>query len=192
MADMHVPMRVSMHAFTHLCIFVSQQTLMHVQMDSIGSCRRLVLDGNSIEVLVAHPADKSWILTHSLQELSLCGNRLESLPGAVAQLQALQRLDVNDNKLIALPQTSGMMRLRRLVARRNRLRSLGTLSVCLSVSVCLSLFLSVSPSLHAPAPTPPSLCVCVCMCVCVCVRSCVRACVRACLWCVWCVVCARL
>ena len=168
---------------------------MHVQMDSMVSCRRLVLDGNSIEVLVAHPADKSWILTDSLQELSLCGNRLESLPGAVAQLQALQRLDVNDNKLIALPQTSGMMRLRRLVARRNRLRSLGALSVCLSVSVCPSFFLSVSPSLHAPAQQPPlcvyvCVCMCVCVCVCVCVRACVRACVCACVrvvcgvWCV--------
>ena len=173
MADMHVPMRVSMHAFTHLCIFVSQQTLMHEQMDSMGSCRRLVLDGNSIEVLVAHPADKSWILTHSLQELSLCGNRLESLPGAVAQLQALQRLDVNDNKLIALPQTSGMMRLRRLVARRNRLRSLGTLSVCLSLSVRLSFSLSLHPS--TPPPQHPPLCVYVCVCVRVCVCVCVRA-----------------
>ena len=157
---------------------------MHVQMDSIGSCRRLVLDGNSIEVLVAHPADKSWILTHSLQELSLCGNRLESLPGAVAQLQALQRLDVNDNKLIALPQTSGMMRLRRLVARRNRLRSLGTLSVCLSLSVRLSFSLSLHPS--TPPPQHPPLCVYVCVCVCVCVCACVCACVRV-VCGVWCV-----
>ena len=144
---------------------------MHEQMDSMGSCRRLVLDGNSIEVLVAHPADKSWILTHSLQELSLCGNRLESLPGAVAQLQALQRLDVNDNKLIALPQTSGMMRLRRLVARRNRLRSLGTLSVCLSLSVRLSFSLCLHPS--TPPPQHPPLCVYVCVCVRVCVCVCV-------------------
>lgn len=58
----------------------------------------------------------------ALRELNVRQNALESLPGSVGRLPALEGLFLQENKLVELPDLAGCSALRGINANQNKLR----------------------------------------------------------------------